>query len=171
VRSGTSTTRFCFIAAAGAAYCVDPNPQAIPEWKQLRPGDTHIVAAVGEEERSVFWHAHKVSWGKARVTLDGNRSDKSWYAGQQVPMRRLDNLFAEHLAGREIQFMTIAVEGAELGVLRSNDWTRWRPELILLECVGVEFSAPFAQEPVKYLIDQGYSLCSKLNDNLVFLRT
>ena len=86
-------------------------------------------------------------------------------------MRRLDALFADHLGDTQIQFMSIDVEGAELGVLRSNDWVRWRPELIMMECLGFDFTAPLALPAVAYLAERGYRLDSKLGENLVFIRS
>jgi len=161
---------FMFYCHGWRGLCVDPNPHAVPEWAEWRPRDKRVVGAIGEEEGPAFWHAHKANWGMARVTLDGNRPDTSWFAGVPTVVRRLDSLFAECLSGQDIQFMTIDVEGAELGVLRSNDWTRWRPEIIVMECVGFDFAAPLALAPVRYLTEQGYAMTSKLNDNLVFIR-
>lgn len=161
---------FMFFCHGWRGLCIEPNPNAAAEWKQWRKGDLRISAAIGEQEGQAYWHAHNANFGMAQVTLDNRPPGDAWAPGVPVAIRRLDTLFAEHLAGREIQFMSIDVEGGELGVLRSNDWTRWRPELILMECVGFDFTAPFAIPAVAYLVEQGYKLDSKLGDNLVFER-
>ncbi len=161
---------FMFYCHGWRGLCIEPNPHAVEEWKQWRKGDLRVTAAVGEQEGQAYWHAHNANFGMAQVTMDNRPPGEAWLPGIPVAVRRLDKLFAEHLAGREIQFMSIDVEGAELGVLKSNDWTRWRPELILMECVGFDFAAPFALPAVAYLTGQGYRLDSKLGDNLVFER-
>lgn len=161
---------FFFYCQGWRGLCVDANPQTTAEWKQWRGRDAHVTAAIGAREGPAFWHAHKSNWGMARVSEDGQAPGTDWAAGTPVPMRRLDTLFTEHLSGAAIQFMTIDVEGAELSVLKSNDWTRWRPELILMECLGFDFAAPLALEPVRYLADQGYRMTDKLGENLVLVR-
>ena len=160
---------FFFYGHGWRGVCVDANPQPAAEWAQWRGRDVHLTAAIGETEGEAFWHRHNANWGMARVTGDGRPPGDAWGPGVAVPMRRLDRIFGAHLTGEDIQFMSIDVEGAELGVLRSNDWSRWRPELILVECVGFDFAAPFALPAVKFLVDQGYRLQAVLNDNLVFL--
>jgi FkbM family methyltransferase len=162
---------FMFYGHGWSGLCLDANPHNADEWKQWRPRDRHMTAAIGETEGQAFWHAHNANWGMARVTTDGVTPGEAWAAGVSLQMRRLDSLFADHVGDRKIQFMSIDVEGSELGVLRSNDWQRWRPELIMMECLGFDFAAPLALPAVAYLNAHGYRLDSKLGENLVFIRS
>lgn len=51
---------------------------------------------------------------------------------RQVSVIPLRDVFEEH-GVTDIAFMSIDVEGAERDVLLSNDWSRWRPRVVLLE--------------------------------------
>ncbi len=161
---------FMFYSHGWRGICIDPNPASAVEWKRYRPRDVFVSAAVADEEGAGFWHQHTANWGASRVSRDGMTPGKEWKAGQPVPFRRLDAILAEHAGDREIQLMTIDVEGAELGVLASNDWNRWRPELIMLECVDFQFDAPYAEPTVKFLVDHGYQLTDKISANVVLRR-
>lgn len=52
----------------------------------------------------------------------------------EVKVERLDELLARFLPpGQQIDFLSVDVEGLDEEVLRSNDWNRYRPRLILAE--------------------------------------
>jgi hypothetical protein len=74
------------------------------------------------------------------------------------------------LRGREIQFLSLDVEGAELGVLKSNAWDTWRPEYILIEVKDFDMLAPRSSETINYLLELGYTLDSKVSENVILRR-
>jgi len=84
-------------------------------------------------------------------------------------MRRLDSILAEHAGDKPIAFMTIDVEGAEMGVLASNDWARWKPFVILVEYVGFKFETWADLPSVQLLQKEGYELQDKIGENLLFV--
>ena len=49
-----------------------------------------------------------------------------------VALRTLADVLDEHCDG-DISFLKVDVEGAEAEVLSGNDWTRWRPRVVLVE--------------------------------------
>jgi hypothetical protein len=51
----------------------------------------------------------------------------------EVPVRTLDDVLIEAGAPRQLDFLSIDVEGHELEVLRGFDFAHWRPRLVLLE--------------------------------------
>ena len=159
---------YLFYCLGWRGVCVDPNPEAAPYWKESRPEDIFINAAVGEREGSTRLFLHKSNLGM-HVIGDVPPSDD--YAGDTVvPVRRLDNILAEHAKGREIQFLSLDVEGAELGVLKSNAWDTWRPEYILIEVKDFDILTPRNSETIKYLLELGYTLDSKVSENVVLRR-
>lgn len=50
-----------------------------------------------------------------------------------VQVVRMDDVIAQHGEERDIDFMSIDVEGFEVPVLSSNDWSRYRPRFVMLE--------------------------------------
>jgi hypothetical protein len=68
--------------------------------------------------------------------LDSNHPDGREDKGTiiQVQVRPLGDILKEHLpANQSIDFMTVDCEGHELAVLKSNDWERFRPSVLLVE--------------------------------------
>jgi len=160
---------FLYYCFGWRGLCVDANQDHAPHWAQHRPNDTFVCSAVGDVEGSTLLFKHTSSnWGMA--TIGATPPDGSYHAGVPVSVRRLDNLFAEHLPDDHIDFMTIDVEGAELGVLNSNDWNRWRPEVILMECHAFNLETPFDAPTVRFLRDHGYCIEGKIGANVLMKR-
>lgn len=163
-----SSNSYLFYCLGWRGVCVDPNPEAAPHWKESRPEDVFISAAVGKREGSTRLFFHKTNLGM-HVIGDAPPSDD--YAGETVvPVRRLDSILAEHAKGRDIQFLSLDVEGAELGVLKSNAWDTWRPEYILIEAKDFDMLAPRKSETINFLLDLGYTLDSKVSENIILRR-
>ncbi len=60
-----------------------------------------------------------------------------------------------------IDFLSVDVEGWDLQVLMSNDWTRYRPRVLVVEYVGVDLRKICASPMVEYLYGQGYVLYAR----------
>jgi FkbM family methyltransferase len=162
---------FLFYCSGWRGLCVDANTQYADMWAAVRGEDTFVNGAVGERAAEVSFFLHKKNYGMSQISHEPNPpSDDFEPTPIRVPMRRLDALFAEHIGDKQIQFMTIDVEGAELGVLRSNDWKRWRPEVILMECAEFDFMAPAASPTVSFLLAQNYVLRLKVGGNVILVR-
>lgn len=82
-----------------------------------------------------------------------------------VEVTTLAELLAENLApGQPIDFMSVDVEGHDLEVLLGNDWTQWRPELVLVEQVLAhslfdvpDFKESLSDSTTEFLATVGYS--------------
>src|SRR5579871_978758 len=114
-----------FYCMGWRGLCVDANNIWVPSWAALRSEDIFINAAIGENAGKTFLFRHESNRGMARIS-DTNVAPTSEYLPNpdHLPLVRLDALFAEHVGDKSIQFMTMDIEGAELGALKSNDWTR-----------------------------------------------
>ena len=60
------------------------------------------------------------------------------------------------------------VEGFDLKVLASNDWTKYRPQVVLAEVLGSSLNK-LEKDPVyNYMATQGYTLFAKLIHTCIF---
>ena len=89
----------------------------------------------------------------------------------EVTVRRLDDLLTEYLpAGQVIDFLTIDVEGKDLEVLESNDWTRFRPRFILAETLRTGMLNIASCPVVRFLSGHGYMPVAKAYNTIFFAR-
>ena len=162
---------FLFYCCGWRGLCVDANAQHADAWAAIRKADTFINAAIGEEPGEALLFRHKTNHGRNQIADGPHPPSEEFHPSPlRVPMQRLDALLEKHIGDQQIQFMTIDVEGAELGVLRSNDWAKWRPEVILLECAAFDFMAPRADPTVSFLLERNYALHLKVGGNVILVR-
>lgn len=86
------------------------------------------------------------------------------------PLRRI---LAEYLlAGRAIDFLSVDVEGLGLQVLRSNDWARYRPRVVLVEETAAATLADVENlEEAIFMKQQDYSAFARCPSGLFFVDT
>jgi hypothetical protein len=87
---------------------------------------------------------------------------------KEVDVMPLGEILNEYLGERTIDFMSIDVEGFEMNILQSNDWSKYRPDYILLE--DLNFSVyDISQNPLfRFMVETGYEFNSKLSNTLLF---
>ena len=118
---------------------VDAAPGSMTLFRKHRPGDTNVESGVGLERRTMpFFVFNEPALKSFDEALSRSRESDQYQIVEvvQVPVRPLSEILAGHLPGEKVPaFLTVDVEGLDLDVLRSNDWTVFRPEFVLVECL------------------------------------
>ena len=113
---------------------VEPNPSLYARLLRDRPGDISLGVAIDEVAGDARYYEVE---GTGLSTLDGAEAERCRINGwtvteRRIATRRLADILAE--AGpAQIDLLKVDVEGWEEHVLRSNDWSRFRPDVILVE--------------------------------------
>jgi hypothetical protein len=87
-----------------------------------------------------------------------------------IESQTLSEVLEKHLPpGQSIDFMSVDVEGLDLDVLRSNDWERFKPTVILAEDMRTSDFGRALNSPIcAFLKVHGYSLFAKTVNTLLF---
>ena len=136
---------------------IEPNEEFFGLLAAARPRDRNLRLAVSDEPGELAFH--QVT-GTGLSTADAGEAGRARERGHEVVEHRVAADTLRHIlaeaAPNAIDLLKVDVEGFELKVLQSNDWTRFRPHLILVE-------ATFPDTPVRrpdvvtpYLETQGY---------------
>jgi FkbM family methyltransferase len=152
---------------------IDPNPHAIKAFRQDRPSDVSVCVGVSDTAGDLSFHffnepalnTFDKDLAAARARLPGYRLLET----KNVPMRRLDDLLTEYLPqDQNIDFLSIDVEGMDLSVLRSNDWSRFRPRILLVEARERIFIS-VENDPINvFTVAAGYQLIAKTLNTLIY---
>ncbi|NOD99480.1 FkbM family methyltransferase [Ruegeria sp. HKCCD6228] len=117
---------------------LEPNPDAFARLQELRPRDINLDIAVSDTEGTLTLNLLRDT-GLTTLVKDiaETHADKGWdVEALEVQTRRLADIWHAHVpAGQEVHFLKIDVEGAEEAVIRSADWTRHRPWIVVAEAV------------------------------------
>lgn len=144
------------------------NVDARPGFKTLfdkhRPEDLNIECLVGAKKNFIKFYLFDEP---ALNTICRDRVDhlekSTTYRLKEiilVPSRSLEDLlqtFGEHT----IDFMSIDVEGAELNVLQSGNWKKYRPKYLVLEILDTSYSQLSKNPCIRFMKKNGYEVLTK----------
>ena len=154
---------FVFYMNGWSGINIDAAPGSMLAFQHERPRDINIEAAVGEADKALTFYEFN------QPALNSFCRDRipTGYFGwtivreRQLTTATLAHLLEQHLPpGRLIDFMTVDVEGFDLRVLKSNDWARFRPAVVLVEDDEAIQSNRFWDSSIsRYMSQQGYNYC------------
>ncbi len=142
---------------------VDPVPEVIALFQRERGRDVNVQAAISTQTGLAdMWTGPPDLIGHSTLVTsvaDAHASDGVPFSRSVVQTLTLAELLDRNVpAGTVIDFLKVDVEGHEHAVLASGDWTRWRPRVVVVECLApyIEGSTHVSWEPI--LVAAGYRL-------------
>ena len=69
----------------------------------------------------------------------------------------------------QVDFLSVDVEGLEMEVLRSNDWSKYKPRIVLVEQLMTSVEEVERSEIRQFMRDQGYLLYAKTANSVFYL--
>lgn len=153
---------------------IDATPGAMAPFNALRPRDINLECLVSADRAT---HTYYMFNEPALNTLSKALADERTRLHPQYKIigtaplvsRPLSDLLDEHLPpGQTIDLLTVDVEGADLDVLRSNDWTRYHPSAVVAELLDTDLAALESHEIAIFLRAQGYRPLAKQFNSVVF---
>ena len=118
---------YAFYQRGWRGICIEPQPYA-DEWKQLRPQDTFVNAAVGASPGETTLHVFD------------------------------NDILVQHLKGRTLNFVSIDVEGMEQEVLSGFDLKKYKPWIVVVEATIPGLPTPSFEKWQPLLTTQGYTM-------------
>jgi FkbM family methyltransferase len=160
--------------AGWSGIVIDPRPGFAARFRKSRPRDVALEVGVAEHAREMTYFRFN---DEALSTFDADRAATleattayRIVATAVVKCLPLAELLGRHLpAGRSVDLLTVDVEGLDLEVLRSNDWQRFRPALVVAEDLGADTLAAATSSPISmFLGDLGYSPIARTMSSTFF---
>lgn len=163
---------YIFYKAGWKGINIDATPGSMDAFREFRPGDINIEAAISDEKEILKFHIFKE---KALNTFDEetakSRVEKNVSDLQEIKELQtytLEEILDKHISvGQQIDFLTIDVEGHDLAILKSNNWQKYRPSVVLLEDLGGTIEKALETEAYQFLKGRDYSFKSR-TDNTIF---
>ncbi len=165
---------FWFYRQGWRGINIDATPGSMDLFRKLRPRDINIEAAVSEKPTTLKFHTFTKP---AYNTFSENLAQEHEMNGsiplgtESISTIRLREVLAAHIKpGQKIDFLSIDVEGLELEVLHSNDWSLYIPDVIVVEDIHSDLENPHSSNVFTFLKEKGYHLMAYTGKTFVFDR-
>jgi FkbM family methyltransferase len=154
---------------------IDAMPGSMLPFRTQRPRDTNLEVGISAEPGTATFNIFSEP---ALNTFDPEIARQREGAGHAIRQRvqveclPLSEIVRRHLPekpGRN-SFLSVDVEGLDLQVLQSNDWSLYAPSIIVAEVGGKTIDELLSNEVARFLERQGYALFSKLGHSVFFKR-
>lgn len=119
---------------------VEPNQEFLVELQRVRPDDVNLGVVLSDQPGELMFYEIP---GTGLSTLDADQAQRLMATGREVRPRpvavqTLAHVLEQSDAPKTFELLKIDVEGAEYAVLSGNDWSRFRPRVIIAEATFPE---------------------------------
>lgn len=149
---------------------IDLDSLKIETFKWVRPHDYNITAAISDQETTVkvysFGHYSLVSTIDEKTAMKKLNDIKEV---REVETHTLNQVIEQSpFAGRQIDLLSIDTEGHDLNVLKSLDFEKYKPRLIMIETHLMNMDQIEESELYQLLKQKGYYLINWVGFTLFF---
>lgn len=156
---------YLFYLRGWSGINIDANPDCISLFRKFRPRDVNINSGVGLSEASLtFYKFYEPALNSFDRGLSLVREKAGWKMDSeiQVRLRPLKDILEENIKEKKaIDYLSIDVEGFDFQVLQSNDWDKFRPRFVLVECLNTIGANLDKTDVYDFLIKNNYEFYAK----------
>ncbi len=157
---------------------IDAMPGSMKIFNQIRPRDINLEKAISHTKETLTYYEFNAP------NLNGFSEELSlardgWKVGEweaqllnksEITTYTLAEVLNEYLIENQvIDFLSVDVEGLDYQVLMSNDWSKYQPNIVLVEDLEITSLDRINNSKIYNLMrEQGYELYSKSVNTLIF---
>lgn len=151
---------------------IDAMPGSMEPFNKFRSRDINLEIAVSDKSEELTYYAFEEP---ALNSLSRELSEEirckrhKILFTKKIQTETLESILDQHLPkDQQIDFLSIDVEGLDYRVLKSNNWKKYRPEVVLVESLAFSWEQGITDPSVDLLATEGYKLLAKTNNTLIF---
>lgn len=165
-----ASNTYNFYRKGWKGICIDPNPDLIKKYGYYRPRDIAVCALISdtEEERPFYIVQNNVLSTTEEANLKDPDINGLHVEKVTVKPRTLTSVLDEFQAPEMIDILSVDAEDHDFNVLKSLDFRRYSPRLIIVEDESFDIRNPENNNINKFLSRNGYLLIGFILKNLYF---
>ncbi len=112
---------------------IEPNPGVAEAFRRARPRDAHLTLGIAGQESELTYYKFRDG---AQNTFDAQRAAelRAEQVGEvAIKCLPLNDVLERHCRGRPVDLLSVDCEARDLEVIRSLDWRRHRPTMLIIE--------------------------------------
>jgi len=141
---------------------IDALPGSMKFFKKIRPQDINIEAAISNDEKELTYYMFNSSSFNTFCDKDVEKIKEvtKLIGSKKIKTIKLEKIL-DSLKLQNIDFLSIDVEGMDYDVLKSNNWNKYRPKVIVTEYFSKRLDLINNDKVYQFLIEIGYRfLCN-----------
>jgi len=152
---------------------IDPLPGTESAFKKHRPKDITLEIGIAQQEGELTYYMYNEpalnGFSRQYFEERGGKRGYQLINTVTVPVRRLDQVLDQHMKDSTvIDFLTIDTEGLDIEVVKSNNWDKYRPKIVMMEHPLADMEGLEDTEVHRFMTSVGYKLVGKVFDNILF---
>lgn len=157
---------------------IEPDPFLFNYIKKMRPNDITINKGVGFKRESQLADFYIMS-SRELNTFSISEAQRISAAGtttireiKKIELININSLFAQYFSDRDLDFLSVDVEGLDYEILNSMNFASYHPKVICVETSIYNWGGPVIkrQETIDLLLNKGYSIYADTAINTIFVR-
>lgn len=143
---------------------IDPRPGGMDIFNKIRRRDINLETAIGTEGgTATYYLIDKDSTMNSFSQENLREHGLLEYVKEEIPIltTTLEAVFEEYLPEKEIDFLSIDVEGLDYEVLQSNNWVKFKPKVVVIELSCTTIDEIKENKTASLLIELGYNIVAK----------
>lgn len=165
---------YLFYRRGWRGICIDPLPGTKELFEKHRPRDIAIEAGVSQVSGSLTYYMfNEPALNTFEKDLANQRDGLRNYRiinRKNIATLPLSDILDKNVKSKqEITFFSIDVEGFDLDVLKSNNWIKYRPKIIVIECLKTDLAGLASDSVAIYLKNFGYIPEIKTGNSVIFI--
>jgi FkbM family methyltransferase len=165
---------YLFYRLGHRGVLVEPNGAACQRLREARPGDMVVEAGIGvsSAKQADYYVLSKTSWNnfsKEEAEHQVKVSNGTVHIREviKVPLLNINEVMDRHF-NQTPAFLSVDTQGLELAILKSLDYSRFRPEVICAETL-VTGTNRLIPETAAFMETQGYVARGMTFVNTIFV--
>ncbi len=114
---------------------IDATPGSMASFNRLRKRDINLEVAIANEEKEMTYYLFEPTFHN---TFEKRFAEvyKDKLVGEKfIKTTRLSKVLDKYLDNVEIDYITVDAEGYDYDILKSNDWQKYRPKVVVIEYI------------------------------------
>ena len=153
---------------------IDATPGSMKEFIKFRKEDINIEAAISDRKEILnlycFDEAALNTFDHSKAKLIQENSPYRLLTEKNIETFTLAEILERNLnQNQKIDFFTIDAEGYDLKVLKSNNWSKYKPEIIVVETSILDLNQLNNDEIYLYLKTLGYKPFAKMFKSVFYV--
>jgi FkbM family methyltransferase len=165
---------YLFYRKGWSGINIDAMPDSMKAFNKVRPRDINLEIPISDKKQVLTYHVFNepaINGFSKDVSSDKNGTDHyRLLFTKDIETSTLEEILDQYLPkNKEIDFLTVDVEGLDFEVIRSINLEKYQPKVILAEILNNSLSNLNQNPMLSYLESYGFSLIAKTVNTAFFI--